>query len=209
MLQLQVKTRPAHESAEALRKNGLVPAVFYGPKEASTSVAVDSRALEHIWKQAGQSSVVTLEGAGEPKETLIHDVQLHPVSGAILHADFYVLEKGKKVRLSVPLHFEGQAPAEKLGHILVKAMHELEIEVLPSELPHALEVDVSSLENVGDRILASQVKLPGSASLITAGDEIVASVTAFVEEKEEAPAPFVPAAATEQSAPEAPAPAAE
>jgi len=50
---------------------------------------------------------------GEDKDALIHDVQFHPVTGRLLHADFYVLEKGKKIKISVPLEFEGAAPAEK------------------------------------------------------------------------------------------------
>ncbi len=206
MLTLDVKPREAGQSPAAVRESGSVPAVFYGPKEATTPIAINGRQLEQVWKQAGQTSVVTLKGAGEAKETLIHDVQVHPVTGTLLHVDFYVLEKGKKVQLSVPLEFVGHAPAEKVGHIVVKALHEIEIEVAPAQLPHNLEVDLSTLENVGDHILASQIVIPPSATLITGGDEIVASITAFKEEKEEAPAP-APAAVAEAS--EAPAEASE
>ena len=186
-LTLEVKPRDSKESTEALRERGAVPAVFYGPKEASTAVVVDGRKLSSIWKQAGETTIITLTGIGEGKDTLIHDVQFHPVTSALLHADFYVLEKGKKITIKVPLAFEGQAPAEKAGHIVVKAMHEIEIEVAPAELPHNLPVDLSVLENVGDHITAAQVKLPASAALLTDAHETVASVTAFVEEKIEAP----------------------
>ncbi|MEK7601263.1 MAG: 50S ribosomal protein L25 [Patescibacteria group bacterium] len=186
-LTLEVKPRDSKESTEALRGRGAVPAVFYGPKEASTAVVVDGRKLSSIWKQAGETTIITLTGIGEGKDTLIHDVQFHPVTSALLHADFYVLEKGKKITIKVPLVFEGQAPAEKAGHIVVKAMHEIEIEVAPAELPHNLPVDISALENVGDHITAAQVKLPASATLITDAHETVVSVTAFVEEKIEEP----------------------
>lgn len=186
-LTLEVKPRDSKESAEALRERGAVPAVFYGPKEASTAVVVDGRKLSSIWKQAGETTIITLTGVGDAKDTLIHDVQFHPVTSALLHADFYVLEKGKKITIKVPLVFEGQAPAEKAGHIVVKTMHEIEIEVAPAELPHNLPVDLSVLENVGDHITAAQVKLPPSATLLTDAHETVASVTAFVEEKIEVP----------------------
>ncbi len=204
MLTLQIKAREKGSSPETVRGEGSIPAVFYGPKENSTPIVVNGRELEQIWKQAGQTSVVTLEGVGDGKDTLIHDVQVHPVTGRLLHADFYVLEKGKKVEISVPLEFVGHAPAEKAGHIVVKALHEVEIEVLPAELPHTLSVDLSSLENVGDHITASQIALPGSATLITGPDEIVASITAFKEEKieETAPPPVEVAVATEQGAPD-------
>lgn len=203
MLTLEVKPRDAKQSPESIRKTGRIPAVFYGPKQAATAVSIDAAQLEHLWKQAGRTSVVTLSGAGEEKETLIHDIQTHPVSGRVLHADFYVLEKGKKVKLAIPLEFVGHAPAEKAGHIIVKALHQIEIEVAPAELPQRLEVDLAALSSVGDHILASHIKLPASATLITHGEEIVASVTEFKEEKQEAAAAAPAAAPAEAAAPAA------
>lgn len=190
MLALDVKPRETSEIPEELRKRGLVPAVFYGPKESATPIAVDALRLEHVWKEAGETTVITLKGVGEDKDTLIHDAQFHPVSGKLLHADFYVLEKGKKIKIKIPLEFTGVAPAEKAGHIIVKALHEMEIEVAPAELPHNLPVDLTVLENVGDHIVAAQIKLPGSATLVTKPEDIIASVTEFKEEPVEvAPAP--------------------
>ena len=185
MLALEVKLREAGEKPEILRKRGVVPGVFYGPKQEATPIAIEARKLAHVWRDAGETTIVTLQGVGDDKDTLIHDVQFHPVTGQLLHADFYVLEKGKKITISVPLAFEGVAPAEKSGHIVVKAMHEIEIEVAPAELPHHLVVDLTTLINVGDHITAGQIKLPPSATLITENDEIVASATEFKEEKEE------------------------
>ncbi len=190
MLTLEVKARVENESADTLRKNGAVPAVFYGPKEAATAISIDARKLASVWREAGETTIVTLKGLGEDKDTLIHDTQFHPVNGQLLHADFYVLEKGKKINISVPLEFEGTAPAEKSGHIIVKALHEVEIEVAAAELPHHLPVDLTKLVNVGDHITADQIVLPPSATLVTDAEEIVASVTEFKEESEEiTPAP--------------------
>jgi len=163
MLSITAQKRDPKHSLDALRKSGLVPAVVYGRKE---------------------TTVVSVNGIGESKDTLIHDVQIHPVSGSIIHADFYALEKGKKVELNIPLTF-GQSPAEKNGLIVVKSLYEIEIKVAPHEIPHTLTVDLSSLVNVGDHLTATQIPLPKSAELITAADEIVASVTEFKEEKVE------------------------
>jgi len=185
MLVLEVKARDSKQSTEELRASGLIPAVFYGPKEPSAGISIDARKIENVWREAGETTIVTLKGVGADKETLIRDVQVHPVSGAVLHVDFYVLEKGKKVEITVPLEFDTEAPAEKLGHIVVKALHEIEIEVAPAELPHELHVDLSKLENVGDRVTVADIKLPASATLITDAEEIVASVTAFEEFKEQ------------------------
>jgi large subunit ribosomal protein L25 len=184
MLTLEVKER-GKEPAKILRNKGVVPAVFYGPKESTTAIAIDARRLEHVWKEAGETTIVTLQGIGEDKDTLIHDAQFHPVTGKLLHADFYVLERGKKLKIKVPIEFTGSAPAEKLGHIIVKALHEIEIEVEPRELPHHLTVELEALTDLGTHITAAQIQLPPSASLVTNPEEIVASTTAFVEEKEE------------------------
>lgn len=186
MLVLEVKPRGAKDSAESLRKAGIVPAVFYGPKEKATPIAIDERHLNHIWKEAGETTIVTLKGVGEDKDTLIHDAQFHPVTGKLLHVDFYVLEKGKKLKIKVPLEFTGTAPAEKLGHIIVKTLHEVEIEVVPQELPRSLAVDLGKLENVGDHIVARDIVLPSTAVLVTLPEEIVASVKEFKEEPVEA-----------------------
>jgi large subunit ribosomal protein L25 len=182
MLALEVKARSDSDSSATLRAEGIIPAVLYGPKEGSASISIDARKLESVWRDAGETTVITLKGMGADKDTLIHDVQLHPVTGKILHADFYVLEKGKKIEIAVPLEFIGEAPAEKLGHILVKALHEVEIEVAPSELPQHLEVDISKLTEVGDHVVASDIKLPASATLVTNPEEIVASVMEFHED---------------------------
>jgi large subunit ribosomal protein L25 len=193
MLTLAVQERTSKDSNEVLRGKGLVPAVFYGPKQESTAIAIEGMKLARVWKEAGETTLVKLTGAGDDKDTLIHDVQIHPVTGQLLHADFYVLEKGKKVTIKIPLEFVGTAPAEKLGGIAVKTLHEVEIEVAPAELPHHLEVDMTMLETVGSHITAKEIKLPPSAELKTASDEIVVSIVEFKEEKEEVPGAVVPA----------------
>src|SRR3989338_5409103 len=187
MLALEIKVRKPNASVDALRKSGSMPAVFYGPKEAATSIAIYALKFDRVWKEAGETTVIQLNGVGDVKEILIHDVQFHPVTSVPLHADFYVLEKGKKIRIRVPLKFVGVAPAEKAGNIVSKVLHEIEIEVAPAELPHDLPVDISNLANVGEHITADQIKLPPSAALITQAGDIVVTIIEFKEEKIEEP----------------------
>ncbi|MDO8551975.1 MAG: 50S ribosomal protein L25 [bacterium] len=187
MLALEIKAREPNESVDALRKRGAIPAVFYGPKEGATAISIDALKFGSVWKEAGETTVIQLKGIGDAKETLIHDVQFHPVTSVPLHADFYVLEKGKKIRIKVPLKFIGVAPAEKAGNIVSKVLHEIEIEVAPAELPHDLPVDIGGLANVGEHITAADIKLPPSAALITAAGDIVVTIIEFKEEKIEEP----------------------
>ena len=177
MISLAITKRDGKETADALRKGGVMPAVFYGPKEASTPIAIPLPAFERLWRESGETTIITLTGVGDPKEVLIQDVTEHPVTGIPLHADFYVLEKGKKIEIAVPIEFEGIAPAEKEGGVVVKVLHEIEIKVAPAELPQHLTVDVSKLEKIGDHITVSQVQLPPSAELITDPEELVVSIT--------------------------------
>lgn len=196
-LSLAIKTRDAKERADAVRARGVVPAVVYGHKEPSTPIEIDAAEMKRVWRAAGETTIISLEGVGAAKDTLVRDVQFHPVTGEIMHIDFYALEKGKKVEITVPLKFVGVSPAEKAGGILAKALHDIEIKVDPTEMPHDLSVDVSSLVADGDHILASQIVLPKSAVLVTDPEEIVVSVVAAEEEPAEAP---VAAEATDQAA---------
>ena len=98
---------------EDKRKEGYIPAVFYGPKEPSESISISIRDFKKVWDSAGESSIISLLVSGKEHEALIHDVDFHPVSGEPRHADFYVIEKGKKVTVDVPLEFIGIAPAVK------------------------------------------------------------------------------------------------
>ncbi len=187
IMTLNVEKRDSKETTDELRARGFAPAVFYGPKQEATAIMINARKLASLWKAAGETTIIKLEGEGAGVDTLIKDIQIHPVTGEIMHADFYALEKGKKVEIAVPLEFTGEAPAVKLGHVISKSLHEVEIEVAPAELPHSLEVDLSSLINPGDHITAGQIKLPASAVLKIGADEIVASVTEHHEEAEPTP----------------------
>ncbi len=183
---LQVRKRDGKKSLNILREGSEMPAVFYGPKEESTPIAIDTVVFKKLWKEAGESTVIELKGDGIEKEVLIHDVDIHPVTGEPLHADFYVMEKGKKVTIKVPLEFIGIAPAVKeLGGILVKVTHEIEIEVPPKDLPQHIEVDVESLVDFESHILAKDISIPESAELITSGDDVIALVNEMKEEEEE------------------------
>ncbi len=177
------------EKAMDMRGAGKVPCVFYGPKAASTPVSVSEAEFMKVWKEAGESTVITLTGVGEDQDVLIHDVTVDAITEKVNHVDFYVIEKGKKVSVAVPLEFTGEAPAVKtFGGTLIKVMHEVEIEALPKDLPHEIIVDVSSLKTLDDQIKVSDINLPAGVEVLVDGEEVVALVNAAKEETEEAPA---------------------
>lgn len=174
---LKVEKRDMKLKPEALRAKGFVPAVFYGKKEASTPISIVKADFLKVWREAGESSVIILKGEGIDVESLITDVTRHPVSGVPLHADFYVFEKGKKIKIKVPLEFKGVSPAVKdLGGTLVKVLHEIEIEALPKDLPRAITIDITPLKEFSSVIHAKDIKLPEGVVMIATSLEIVASI---------------------------------
>lgn len=186
MLTLKAEKRDINTKSADIRKAGSVPAVFYGKKEASTPISIKRVDFLKVWKEAGESSVVTLETPEGEKESLIHDVDLDPVTGVPRHADFYVFEKGHKVEVALPVEFEGSSPAVKdLGGTLIKVLHELKVEAMPKDLPHHIIIDVSSLAQFGDQILAKDIKLPHGVELKINLEDVVITVAAPREEKEE------------------------
>lgn len=182
-MELAVAKRDSAKKPNTLRAEGFLPAVVYGRSEKSTPISVEQKAFEKVFRAAGESTVITLTGLDGTKQALIQDVEVHPVSGAPLHADFYAIEKGQTVTVSVPLEFDGVAPAVKdLGGILTKVMHELEIECDPTELPHAIHVDVTKLATLEDQIKVSDLSLPKSAKISVDADEVVAMISVAKDE---------------------------
>lgn len=191
MITLQVKNRDTKANLFTLRKEGSIPAVFYGPKEKSTPIAVLGKDFEKAFKEAGESTIVVLKGDFGEHEALVHDLDRDPVTDKVRHVDFYVVEKGKKIKVGVPIEFIGVSPAVKeLGGVLVKVIHEVEIEALPKDLPHSLEADISALVDFESQILASDIKLPSGVELVTKADEVIALTSMPKEEKEEIVAPI-------------------
>ena len=183
MLKLKTKKKGEKTSANKTRKEGFIPCVVYGPKQESISFVVKISDFTKLYEEAGESTIVSLDIDGEEMDTLIHDVQYDPVKGDAIHVDFYAIERGKKLQVSVELVFEGMAPAEKnLSAQIVKVMHEVEVECLPRNLPSELKVDLEKLTEFGSQILVKDIKLPEGVELISEPEEVIALAKETVEE---------------------------
>ena len=168
-----------------LRRAGGIPGVVYGAHHTATPIAISAIAFGKVLREAGEATIVSLAGLGEPLPTLIHEVDLDPLTNLPRHVDFYAVTKGEKVEVHIPLEFIGVSAAVEAGANLVKVMHELEVEADPMNLPHDIKVDISALKALGDKIHASDLILPKDITLVTPAEEVVALVQEVVEEKEE------------------------
>ena len=188
MFSIQAKERDASTKMGVLREAGEIPAVFYGAGKETTSVSVSLSQFKKVWREAGESSAIKIVLPKGEVNALIHEVQVDRVTDEPIHVDFLVIDMTKKARVKVPLVFEGVANAVKSGlGNLVKVLHEVEVEALPADLPHDLPVDLAKLENLNDQIFVSDIKLPSGVAVLNNPTDVVASIVAQVEEKEEAP----------------------
>ena len=148
-----------------LRRTGGVPGVIYGGKGEPVSITMKQNEISrHLQDEAFYSHILDLSVDGTEEQVILKDVQRHPFRQEIMHIDFLRIVKGQKLTVTVPLHFtnEDAAPGVKEGGVVQHVINEVEIEVLPRNLPEYLEVDMSAVEMNG------HVSLSG----INTGDDI-------------------------------------
>jgi large subunit ribosomal protein L25 len=192
MLSLPVKIRKIlGKKVKALRKKGILPAVLYGPKiKTPLPLEVDFKKFEKTYKEAGESSLVSLEVDGKKSLVLIHEVKLDPLTENPIHVDFYQPRLEEEVEATVPLVFEGEAAAVKdLGGTLVKNISEVEVKAKPQNLPHEIKVTIDRLKTFEDNILIKDLVVSKDVKILKAPEEIVAAVSPpeKVEEELEKP----------------------
>jgi large subunit ribosomal protein L25 len=170
-----------------LRRSGLVPVVVYGAKSDPVNLQIPYRALQVTLLKAGGTHLINLnvEG-GKSQSVLARSVQRHPIKGEIMHVDFFAVDAKTKIATVVPVHFVGEAPAEKarLG-VLLNGVQTLEVEALPADLIDRVDVDLSSLKAVGDSIYVRDLKISDKVAILTSGDEMVVRITVQEEQVEE------------------------
>lgn len=211
MLTLSSKIRKeVGKKVKSLRQQGILPAVLYGHKIKNLNLEVDSKEFEKIYSKAGESSLITLviaKGKDEAEAEasslslnveekkqkfliLIHDIQFDPLTEKPIHIDFYQPELKEEVEVTVPLIFEGEAPAVKnLGGTLIKEISEIEVKAKSQNLPHEIKVDIGSLKTFEDNMKISDLKVPEGVKILKGPEEIVVSISRpeKVEEELEKP----------------------
>lgn len=180
MQELQAEKREIlGKSVKILRRSGFLPAVLCGEGIASQPISLPYTAFERLWRSAGESTLIRLMVADTPHTVLIHDIAHDPLTSRPIHADFYAVRMDKALRVSVPIEFIGESGAVKNeGGVLVKVVHELEIEALPSDLPHTLPIDLSKLSAFGDRIMVKDIPSLKGVKIIAPAGEVIAIVEA-------------------------------
>jgi large subunit ribosomal protein L25 len=161
-----------------LRKDGILPGNIFGKKIKSEAVQVNFKDFEKIYKEVGETGLLTLEIGKVEKPVLIHNLQVNPVTDVPVHVDFLQVDLKEKVEAEVPVELIGESPAEKqaIGTV-VQHLNEVKVEALPTDLPEKFEVDTSTLAEVDQVVLVKDLKVDRSkVTVMTDENEIVVKV---------------------------------
>jgi len=173
---------------KGLRREGIIPAVLYGPKTEPIPIQCDEWELQRILARAGGTNLISLRigDAGRPKMALAREVQRDAVTNDLYHVDFFQVVMTEMVKAEVNITLTGQPPAvQQKEFMLLQGTDSVEIECLPGDLIHSIEVDLSNL-GIDDAIYVRDLQVPDNVTILTDGDELVANVQHLrvVEEEE-------------------------
>lgn len=165
------------KKVKALRRQGIAPVNIFGHGVPSAALQVETRALARALASAGKSTLLTLNVPGEkPRTVVVKAIQLEPKTHSVLHVDFYQVNLKEKMNVDVPLHFTGEVNASMKAGALVHALTALQVECLPGNMPHAFEVDISSLKSFDESIHVKDLTVPKGVTVLNDPEQVVARV---------------------------------
>lgn len=176
------------KKARFLRRQGIMPVHLFGHNVESLALQCDAGQLEQLLGQAGMTKLVTLklDGARKPRSAVVRGVERDPLSGRLVHVDFYQVSMEEKIKVEVPVVLTGEAPALKTkGNYLAHELDTLHIECLPDRIPGTVEVDVSSLSEEDQSIHVSDLVLGEGITVLTDPEHVVVKVGVLRIEKVE------------------------
>ena len=186
-LKAEARERVGKGSSRELRRNGLIPAVIYGDKQAPISIALSTNEVtKRIHAGGFMTTVATIDVNGQKISVLPKDYQLDPVRDFTMHVDFLRVSADSRVTVEVPVHFINEdKSAIKTGGVLNIVRHEVELVCPANDIPEFLTADLEGLQ-FGDSIHISNIKLPKGVEPTIDRDFTIASIVAPVAEEAEA-----------------------
>lgn len=185
-LSIELRETSGKRSARRMRLEGRIPAILYGRATQPVVVSVNVRELRKALSgKGGLNTLLDLQGGAGVggKLAIVKDVQHDPITNAPTHIDLYELKIDQKIHVMVPIHLVGKAKGTIEGGIVTATLREISIEVLPNDIPGAIDVDITALD-IGDSIHVRDLVLPtGVRALGDQGASIVTVVPPASEEK--------------------------
>lgn len=174
VLQGESRSETGKGVARRLRREGRIPAVIYGHSEP-VHLSVAAREFHKAFHTISESTIFALEVGSAKKEVLIKDYVEDITTGAIMHLDFFEIERGKKLRTHVSIELTGSSIGVREGGILDHSLYELEIECLPRDIPEKVTVDVTTLKK-DEVIHVSDLDISPAVRVLTHPEQTIVSV---------------------------------
>lgn len=194
-ISLEVKPRTLlGKKVKKLRLDGVIPANIFGQGVTSTSIQVNLNDFSKVYSTAGETGLIELKLDGKDHPVLVHKIQREPKSDSVLHVDFHQVNLKEKTAAHVPVVLVGSAPIEKSKEgIVLQSLNEIEIEALPTDIPHNIEVNIDSLISVGQSVQVKDLLIDKTKVEIKTDLEATVLSVQTAEIKEEEPEPEAPA----------------
>jgi large subunit ribosomal protein L25 len=183
------RAKAGSSESRRLRVQGIVPAVIYNDKAESSPIQLNGHDFNMLMRgHANTSLLMTMDLDGAEKKVLVREVQRHPVSGNLVHVDFFEVSMTKKMRVELPLRLVGEPLGVSLGGgVLQHLLRMVTVECLPADLVEEITIDVTALQ-IGQSLSVGDIVVDPKVALITAKDVAVATVTEQKVEEEVKPA---------------------
>ena len=193
-MDLQIRVEPrtvTGKRTKRLRAAGVVPGVLFGKVAGSVPLQLDAKELDQLYRQAGRTSIIKISvDGGTATSAVIKSLSRHPLTGRILHVDFFAPDLTHEMTVDVPLSFSGEPPGvEATGGYLLTSLDHLRVKALPADLPHELNVDLTPLVDLEAAIHVSDIAVADNVTVLNDPDEMVARV--MPPRVEEEPEPVV------------------
>lgn len=146
------------KKVRSIRRAGMVPATVYEKGKESFNISVSYVPMSKAYSAAGLGQPISLQVDKKTYLTMIKDVHIDPAKNTIMHVEFHAVNANDPVDAEVPVHIEGDVPAEKLGNFIVRQNDHVEVRALPANLPEYMVVDAALLVNPGDHITVADIK---------------------------------------------------
>jgi large subunit ribosomal protein L25 len=176
-----VKTKSREKGKQSnlteLRHNGFVPAVVYGYKTKSTTIAVSEIDLLKTLREVGRNGVMKLDVDGKPVNVVLSDYQMDVLKGKFVHADFLAINMSDELEVTVTVSFTGDSAGVREGGVINQPNREVTVKVKPSDIPELIEIDVTNLE-IGDTLTVGDIRDKTNFNILNEDDFTLASVAA-------------------------------
>ncbi|MFC1988166.1 50S ribosomal protein L25 [Chloroflexota bacterium] len=171
-----------------LRRQGITPVHVFGHGIESATLQCNTAKLQRGLARAGQTGLIslTLDDEKTPRHVIVREVQTEPLTGDLLHVDFYQVKMGEKVSVEVPVVLVGEAPALKSKeNMLVHELNTLSIECLPDKIPASVVLDISSLTEAEQALRVKDIELDEDITVLNDSEVVLARISIRREEKVE------------------------